>query len=634
MAETSTNEMLKTADDKPLGLAAEKMLEVLYEHVSDLIAVVDQKNHTVWRNKAYWKKLGFTAKDLAQGIPQTHIHEDDIPKLVYARHKAFETGQGGELEYRILSKEGQWIHLESTSAVISEMPELGTCLVFVARDISKRKMREAEEQRRQKRLSVQKEAFMRLSLSEDMYDGDWESSLQSILSVTGDTLDVAQVRIWFFNDEDDCLYTGKSLLHILEKKKVGKDIEKRIKLEVTKNKYLKQLRGERLIKVENVKKDKRVEDWFYDYCKKHNIKSVMHVPLMRNAELAGVLSCEHVGGDRHWSEDEQSFATSMGDMVVLILEERDRQAALQALAESQRKLAGELAEAAAYVRSLLPAPIEKGPISADWIFHSSTALGGDCLGYHWVDKDCFAMYVLDVCGHGVGAALLSISAKNVFSTHSLRDTDFKDPSSVLKNASITFDMDRQNSMFFTLWYGVYNTKTHVLEYGCAGNPPAVLITPGQKRKGKKVIQQLEAKGPPVGVVPGFSYKKQSVKVPDKSYLYIFTDGIYEIDDIRSGKQWGYDDFLETLKDAKNDAHTALNRVLDKAKAISGQDNFEDDITLMRFNFNRKAKQDGPIYVPAADVVTKEASASMPQALKMSDAKSSSVLNKLISTLKK
>ena len=82
----------------------------------------------------------------------------------------------------------------------------------------------------------------------------------------------------------------------------------------------------------------------------------------------------------------------------------------QALKESQAHLAAELAEAADYVISLLPDPLD-GEVTTEWKFIPSTQLGGDSFGYHWLDDDNLAMYLLDVCGHGVGAALLSISAR-------------------------------------------------------------------------------------------------------------------------------------------------------------------------------------------------------------------------------
>src|SRR6185503_17586840 len=102
------------------------------------------------------------------------------------------------------------------------------------------------------------------------------------------------------------------------------------------------------------------------------------------------------------------------------LREQER-ATFTALQESQKRLAAELAEAAEYVRSLLPAPIgartscppvddskladKMSALQADWRFIPSAELGGDVLSYHWLDDDHFAVFVVDVCGHGMTAAI-------------------------------------------------------------------------------------------------------------------------------------------------------------------------------------------------------------------------------------
>jgi len=70
------------------------------------------------------------------------------------------------------------------------------------------------------------------------------------------------------------------------------------------------------------------------------------------------------------------------------------------------------------VRSLLPAPLS-GSVETEWCFQPSEQLGGDAFGYHWIDADHFAMYLLDVSGHGVGAALLSVSVLNVLRAQAL-----------------------------------------------------------------------------------------------------------------------------------------------------------------------------------------------------------------------
>ena len=97
-----------------------------------------------------------------------------------------------------------------------------------------------------------------------------------------------------------------------------------------------------------------------------------------------------------------------------------------------------------------------GPVRVDWRFVPSTQLGGDSFGYHWIDGDHFAVYLLDVSGHGVGASLLSVSALNVLRSQSLHNTDFRDPAQVLERLNATFKMEQQDNRYFTIWYGVYS----------------------------------------------------------------------------------------------------------------------------------------------------------------------------------
>jgi FHA domain len=65
-----------------------------------------------------------------------------------------------------------------------------------------------------------------------------------------------------------------------------------------------------------------------------------------------------------------------------------------------RELESDLQKACAYVRALLPLPLTQGPIQTDWCYVPCSILGGDAFGYHELDPDRLAFYLLDVCGHG------------------------------------------------------------------------------------------------------------------------------------------------------------------------------------------------------------------------------------------
>jgi len=95
-------------------------------------------------------------------------------------------------------------------------------------------------------------------------------------------------------------------------------------------------------------------------------------------------------------------------------------------------------------------------------------IGGKLYGFHTV-------YLIDVSGHGVGAALLSVSVMNTLRTQSLPDTDFKDPESVLNSLNTAFPGEENNDMFFTIWYGVYNKNSREFIYASGGHPPALLF---------------------------------------------------------------------------------------------------------------------------------------------------------------
>jgi sigma-B regulation protein RsbU (phosphoserine phosphatase) len=74
---------------------------------------------------------------------------------------------------------------------------------------------------------------------------------------------------------------------------------------------------------------------------------------------------------------------------------------LQTIEETKNRLDGELAEAAHYVRSILPEPSE-APLPIDWKYTPSTELGGDAFGYHWIDDEHFGRSLhTERFGHGL-----------------------------------------------------------------------------------------------------------------------------------------------------------------------------------------------------------------------------------------
>ena len=252
----------------------------------------------------------------------------------------------------------------------------------------------------------------------------------------------------------------------------------------------------------------------------------------------------------------------------------------QALVESQKHLAAELAEAARYVESLLPPPCEQ-PIRTEWRFLPSTQLGGDIFDYRWLDADHFAFYLLDVCSHGVGAALLSMSVMNVIRGGALPGVDPRQPDAVLRALNDMFQMDRHNQMFFTIWYGVYHVWRRDITYACGGHPPAILFS-GANRESSH-CQRLKVPGPAVGALPDAIFDTGRVQLESFSQLYLFSDGVYEL--VKpDGTVLSLDEFVDHLNTRTRDPEGGPQTTVAFAETIQRTKTFADDLSLLELRF--------------------------------------------------
>jgi sigma-B regulation protein RsbU (phosphoserine phosphatase) len=252
----------------------------------------------------------------------------------------------------------------------------------------------------------------------------------------------------------------------------------------------------------------------------------------------------------------------------------ERDEAFAALEAQQRIIAKELAEAAIYVQSLLPAAMPPGtPVPAEWRFITSSSLGGDSFGYHWISPHQLAIYLLDVCGHGVGAALLSVSAINTIRNRTL--PDFSVPSQVLTGLNRAFPMEEHGGKYFTIFYAIYDTETRELLYASGGHPPAISIAPDGS------ATQLSGVGMIIGALPFAKYSDCKATLAPGTKLFVFSDGCYEVFNAQEDMM-SLENFSDIL--ASSAAHPeALDHALVAARDWQNRHEFDDDFSLMQFH---------------------------------------------------
>ena len=253
------------------------------------------------------------------------------------------------------------------------------------------------------------------------------------------------------------------------------------------------------------------------------------------------------------------------------LARRERDQAFAALEEARSELAEEVAQAGQYVRRLLPGPLEAPGLSVDYLYEPSLDLGGDVLGYQWLSPGVLAFYLLDVVGHGVGAALHGVSVTTVLRSRLLQ-ADLARPAETLSALCRTFLSAHHGGRYFTMWYGVHNALCNELTYACAAHPGALLLAPDGS------VTELGSEDTMIGLIPDATFAERTVSILPGSALHVFTDGAFEIEQ-PDGKLWPFEDFQRTLLGAGS-----LDDFLAWCRKIRGGPRLDDDCTVLRLRF--------------------------------------------------
>lgn len=251
---------------------------------------------------------------------------------------------------------------------------------------------------------------------------------------------------------------------------------------------------------------------------------------------------------------------------------------------SRRELAAaqaldsDLEKAKRYVRCLLPDPLRQGPVRTDWVLQPCAKLGGDLFGYHFIDERTFAIYLVDVTGHGTDAAMHAVSVVNVLRQGRLPGIDVRDPAAMASYLNEMFQMDRHGNMLLSLWYGVFDLASRELAFTSAGHHAAYLVA--AQRDGAAA---LEVANVLIGMMPGYAYRCGRVQVAPGGSLYLFSDGVFEIEAAEGG-EWGLEALVSLLAAPADSTKGESQRILEAVAARTGRRTFEDDFTLVVTTF--------------------------------------------------
>lgn len=276
---------------------------------------------------------------------------------------------------------------------------------------------------------------------------------------------------------------------------------------------------------------------------------------------------------------------SVRGFFVLVSDVTELKETQMALEERQRHLEADLEAAAEIQRSLLP---KEGTCSlgleSDFRFMPSASIGGDifnvvCLGPHHT-----GLYMVDVSGHGVPAALVSVSVAQELAPSGglLMDKFFgqpRSPEGVLRLLDDAFPMERFDK-FFSMFYMLYETRSGALAYCNAGHPAPMLL----RADGRTEL--LEAGGTLVGMGLGHTYEGGRLDVGDGDLLLVYTDGVSELENL-AGKQFGEDMLWESFSECVGRApREVLDLIVGRLQAHADGRPPDDDISIICVRFSK------------------------------------------------
>ncbi len=261
------------------------------------------------------------------------------------------------------------------------------------------------------------------------------------------------------------------------------------------------------------------------------------------------------------------------------------------LTEKQKRLDEDLKAAAGIQQSLLPRTIpDIKNLMIAWKFMPSYMIGGDIFNIFRLDEDHIGLYTIDVSGHGVPSALVTVSVSQMLQPDSGNVTKKKiyappgyeivSPGTALQALDNEYPIKRFEK-YFTIVYMIIDIKNGILSYSSAAHPPPVILHQDSD------LELLDKGGTIIGLgglIP-FEEEQKNLRGGDKIILY--TDGIVEYQN-DGGVFFGEERFYSLLYDLRHESvEDLLDRVVASINDFGKGREFQDDITLVAIEYRGK-----------------------------------------------
>ena len=147
-------------------------------------------------------------------------------------------------------------------------------------------------------------------------------------------------------------------------------------------------------------------------------------------------------------------------------------------------------------------------------------VGGDYFDIVAISGSKVAIAIGDICGKGLPAALLASTVQAAICSHLEYSTL---PSEIIRKLNRLLIKSTADSIFLTLFFGILDLESGILEYINAGHPPPILV------RRNNSIEELSATTFALGIFETETEQQKTIektiKLEAGAILVMYTDGV-------------------------------------------------------------------------------------------------------------
>lgn len=288
------------------------------------------------------------------------------------------------------------------------------------------------------------------------------------------------------------------------------------------------------------------------------------------------------------TEEKELLRSKIHSLLTIRKLTRQLSATRHQLAHYQEALQEALQSAANIQSSLIPKQQPSyGNLHYSWRYMPCKQVGGDLFNIIQLDEQTVMTYLVDVSGHGISSAMVTVSVHQSLSMHTgqlvKKPTEhppyyaITSPRQVLKELETEYPFERFEE-FFTISYVLINPHTGQIRYSNGGHPSPMLL------RNDGSVEKLDAGGTVIGVGKLVDFEEGENRLHPGDRLYMYTDGITEHMSAEE-QPYGEERFRKQLIKLKDEPLDEATRdALIALREFGGSTLPNDDVTLIGMEF--------------------------------------------------